>query len=421
MVFEVGIGTSQNWDPEKAANEAIEQALSKLTAKPTFALLFSTIHYEKNNGFQKILTKIYEILPKDTSLIGCSVPGIQTKDVCITKGISITLIHSNEIEINSGFATKTKQNPKKAAKNFIKNLTCPSISKYKNKILIEFISGPTIPSFPIINKLNLIKSPQLGNLMSLFLPFTSNLGFGVAKDEEILSELNKSFGDYFFIGGACIDDGGLTRNYQFFNNKILKNSIVGIVIMTNQDIQVNGFLEMSSKGVEFDITKTSKDKRILKKIEGAPATKKFLQKTGLSNLAFGNKTLLYRTTLFYPIGFSNSAEFSTAIGAIYGENILLGHKILDKKGYILSANGKYIFETPKKLQEKITCQKKFMFVAACETGLETLGKKSLDQKDRINEVVKETPFIITFFGGEHYKIPNQLPSIRTHSFNTLII
>jgi len=59
MVFEIGIGTSQNWDPYVAANDIMTQALSKISHPPKFIILFSTIHYQKNNGFNinSIITK----------------------------------------------------------------------------------------------------------------------------------------------------------------------------------------------------------------------------------------------------------------------------------------------------------------------------------------------------------------------------
>ena len=54
-MIEVGIGNSQNWDPEKAAEEAITQALAKIGSTPDFVMFFSTIHYKNNEGFIQIL------------------------------------------------------------------------------------------------------------------------------------------------------------------------------------------------------------------------------------------------------------------------------------------------------------------------------------------------------------------------------
>ncbi|MDD3083488.1 MAG: FIST N-terminal domain-containing protein [Candidatus ainarchaeum sp.] len=421
MVFEVGIGTSQNWDPEKAAEEAILNAKKSLSGNPSLCFMFSTIHYAKNNGFKKILNKIFTKIPVSTPLVGCTTPGYITNCHCGTKGIIILLINSEEIQVFETYATKTKQAPIKAVKKVINQIKKFEPQNYKNKILIEFTSGPTMPTLPIFKKINLIKSQRIGNIFCKLLPLTSIIGYGVAKDDEILNIIDSELKDYYLIGGANIDDGNLSCNYQFFKNKVLTNSIVGLCIYTNKNIIVDGFLEMQKASNDFEITKTDRSRRIIKEIENFPATEKFLEKTGLDEIAFKNKSLLYRTTLFYPVGFTEKPNSSTAIGAIYGNNILLGHKLIGNKCYILSSSGKFILETPMKLEKYFSSKKSLMFVSGCETGLEALGKKIYIQQEKLLEFTHNTPFITIFFGGEHYKKPNEKSEIRTHSFNSIII
>ncbi len=421
MVFEAYSGISQKFDVVEAVKEAFNSARKNLSGDPTLGFVFSTINYEKNDGFKKMLNTIFKMVSINTPFIGCTTPGYITNAGCGTQGIVILLIHSDEIQITSVYAKNTKQNPVKAAKKIVSQIKKLEPINYKNKILIEFTSGPTMPTLPIVRKINLIKSTQIGNIFCKLLPFTSIIGYGVAKDDEILNVIDSQLQDYYLIGGASIDDGSLSRNYQFCGNQTLTNSIVGLCIYTNNELIVDGFLEMQKASTDFEITKTDKSRRIIKEIEHAPATKKFLEKTGLDDIAFKDKSLLYRTTLFYPIGFTEKPNSSTAIGAIYGNNILLGHKIIGNKCYILSSSGKYILETPLKLEKYFNVKRNLMFVSGCETGLEALGKKIHIQRDKLIEVTHNTPFVTIFFGGEHYKKPNEKSEIRTHSFNSVIM
>lgn len=421
MVFEAYSGISQKLNVTEAVEEAFNLARKELSKNPTLGFIFSTINYEKDNGFKKMLDTIFKLVPNSTPFVGCTTPGYITNLGCGTQGIVILLIYSDEIQVTKVYAKNTKQNPIQAAKEIVSQIKKIEPINYKNKILIEFTSGPTMPTLPIVRKINLIKSPNIGNIFCKFLPFTSIIGYGVAKDDEILTVIDSQLQDYYLIGGANIDDGSLSRNYQFYGNQPLTNSIVGLCIYTNKDISVDGFLEMQKASADFEVTKTDNSKRVIKEIEHAPATKKFLEKTGLDDIAFKDKSLLYRTTLFYPIGFTEKPNSSTAIGAIYGNNILLGHKIIGKKCYILSSSGKYILETPLKLEKYFNTKRNLMFVSGCETGLEALGKKIYIQKDKLIEVTHDTPFVTVFFGGEHYKKPNEKSEIRTHSFNSIIV
>jgi hypothetical protein len=145
-MFEVGIGTSQNWEPEKAAEEVITQALSKLTHPPKFVLLFSTIHYEKSNGFKKILDAVYEHIPTKTPLIGGTVAGFINNSGCYARGLTAVACYSDEIAVVAAVGHNTKRNPKKAAEEFLKMLQ-KEVQK-KNKLCLFLAAGAEAKLFP---------------------------------------------------------------------------------------------------------------------------------------------------------------------------------------------------------------------------------------------------------------------------------
>ena len=62
--FEAAVGMSRKWDAREAGREVAETTIQKLSRPPDFFLLFSTIHYEKNGGFQEFLNGVWDVLPK---------------------------------------------------------------------------------------------------------------------------------------------------------------------------------------------------------------------------------------------------------------------------------------------------------------------------------------------------------------------
>jgi len=420
MVFEVGIGTSQNWDPVTAGREVIEQALSKLSQPPKFVLLFSTIHYEKNKGFQKILETIYEQIPKETPLVGGTVAGFMNNTGVYTRGLTAMACYSDEIEVATGVGHSTKRNPKKAAREFVNNIKKMKINeKFKNKLLIDFISGPTMPHIPFIKRINLVRSKIIGELMAVYgLRASSLFGFGVGKEEEIIRELQKSNKTSIF-GGSATDAGKLISNYQFNNKTVLKNSITGLLIYTNNQIFVDGFSEMTKTNVCFRVDKKSTEDRVIKTINDKPATIELLNKLGFTNEVFNNLEQLYRTTFYFPISISDDDSSTTTIGAIYGTNLAVGHKLQTNNIKLLSASGKQIVNSPNTFRKILENKNKLTLIIACETGMEALGGKIYKQKEQIDAICKDN-YLVLYCGGEHFCNQNKI-NIRTHSYNLLTI
>lgn len=108
MDFLVGIGTSNADEPIKATEEALGVAISNIKGNIDQVLLFATIHYEKNNGYQKIINTIYKTISKETNLIGGTVAGFMTRKGQFTKGIGILLISSPETSFKSNIGKNTK-------------------------------------------------------------------------------------------------------------------------------------------------------------------------------------------------------------------------------------------------------------------------------------------------------------------------
>ena len=73
--IQAAIGMTRKWDAREAGREVARDTIQKLDGPPNFFILFSTIHYEENGGFQELLNGVWDVLPKDTPLIGGTVTG----------------------------------------------------------------------------------------------------------------------------------------------------------------------------------------------------------------------------------------------------------------------------------------------------------------------------------------------------------
>ncbi|MCJ7696842.1 MAG: hypothetical protein MUO73_00720, partial [Thermoplasmata archaeon] len=85
---EAAVGMSRKWDAREAGREVAETAIKKLSEPPSFFLLFSTIHYEKYGGFQEFLNGVWDVMPKETPLVGGTVTGFINNYGCFSRGAS---------------------------------------------------------------------------------------------------------------------------------------------------------------------------------------------------------------------------------------------------------------------------------------------------------------------------------------------
>ncbi len=422
MVFEVGIGTSQCWNPEIAAEEATKNALKSLSMAPTFVMLFSTIHHKKNNGFNRILEAIYKIIPEKTAVVGGTVPGFATNAGVFTMGLCAFAVFSDEIDIIAIKEAGTKKNPRRAAENIISKLKKWENGVRVNKVLIDFISGPTVPQFSILKRKKIIKNKIFGDLLAsvanLSLELFQN---GVGREEEILYTLSNNLPSYKIIGGSTLDNNELAANYQFFYKETVTNAIVLIAIATQKEVDIKTTYGLQKNPQKLSIEFFNKNKRIIKKINGKPATESFLE-TVKWPLGFLDERL-YRKTFHYTIGFEReNILYPEVIGAFYGSNIWVGYNLESKEASVLTASGKQIM---KGIEEHITNfhEKKphFGFIVACASILETFGRKTNSINDALKGYFGDSPFLTLYLGGEDTFSKEQGARHINYSVNSLVL
>jgi len=419
--FRAAVGMSRKWDAREAGREVALDTLSKLgkNIKPDFFLLFSTIHYEKHGGFQELLNGVWDILPEGTPLIGGTVAGFINPQGCWTRGVTALAVNYPNMDVAISFGNNTKRNPIFAVDmciTTIKNKLASSL--YKNKFLFNVISGSTIPQFSPRSKRKRVISNAISAELFTKLASIALLIFqkGAGREEEILSNLVKKVPDWCITGFSTIDDNNLIDNFQFFGNKVLTNAMVSIGISSNLSCFQRSTIGLEETNKIFNITRITKDRRVVKSINGKPAVEEFL-----STIKWPKDFLderIYRKTFFYPLGFRKEGViYPEVIGAFLGKNIAFGFKVESNDLSLFRASGKSLLHSVNKGIENFEGKQKLLtLVISCSAILETLGSHIYTIYELMKKNTAEN-FLLLYTGGESIHIPSQITRHANECFN----
>jgi len=421
------VGTTRKHTAKEAGIHLAENLKNKLSDNPDFIVLFSTIHYMKQGGFTNLLSGIYDVFSEDVKLIGGTVRGFVNNDGCYARGATALAVSSDEIQVTVGIGRNTKRNPKKAARqcgrHLQKNLQTDS---YENGFLLHIIAGAEIPNIPPIGTKKIIKPGIASNsLFKLFSLSQKTFQMGAARDEELIEELVSLLPDYAMLSGATLDDGPGFKNYQFYNQHVEKNSVVSLGLRTDRKVFVNSTHNMKKTSIEFDITKTSKDHRIIHEINGRPALEELRRLLNWPKEILREETWL-QTTFYFPIGgqtVSNSSIDDSAhvIGIILGNSLVLTCKLIGSKASILTIGGKGLFEAIDQNLNYIDFTPQFGLISSCITRFETLGYNMYDVRKKVQDYMKQRPFIVFYVGGESTYCKETGLKYSNISFNSMIM
>jgi len=419
--FEASVGMTRKWDAREAGREVARNTIRKLKRPPSFFLLFSTIHYEKNGGFQEFLDGVWDVLPKGTPLIGGTIAGFINPEGCFVRGASAMAVSARRIDISLGIGYNTKRNPKRAARE------CSSMiqkglknSNYPNKWFISFVSGGKVPSFPIIGKKHVVDSfIGLKFFLIFFNKLCSLLQIGPGRDEDVLEGLSNNLKKFRGIAGTSCDELKLERNTQFFMKKTVTNSIVSLGISSDKDVKFTSATGLTPSGIKFTIDKKGGGGYILKKINKDRAVDEYLKLMGWPKEVLDER--LYRKVFYYPFIQKTSNRLSSPrmLGLVYGDEFISAAKPLDEvDAEIFTSTGKSMIESVNDLFKDESYE--FAFLISCGTKMETLGNNIYNVKKILDKKLGDD-YLLLYVGGEFTKISDDEFAFMYQSDNALLM
>ena len=417
------VGMSRKWDAKEAGRQVAENTLEQLTGAPKFFLLFSTIHYIDHGGFEEFLEGVWDVLPSGTPLIGGTVAGFMNNYGSYTRGATALAVSYDHLDVAIGVGKNTKRNPLKAAHQCA-TMVNDSLkhTSFKNKFLLNFISGPETMKIPGQGYTNIIDSGFMSKFVNLVFGMSQYiLQKGPGREDEIFDEITKVLPDHHMILGASFSTYKGGSNYQFFNDTILTNAIVGLGLAADLDLAVRTTHGMRKTNIDFEITKLSRNKHIIQKINGKPAMTELMSKLNWPE-GFLNQKTMYNIIPYYPISLRrNGRDVPVVMPGILKDSIITPCVIEKGKVSILTVSGRDLVAAA---EDNLTFFKditpKFGIFSSCLTILQTLGYKTNILRSRIEDFFKDNPFLLIWCAGEGTYSPGSELTYANMSFNTAI-
>jgi hypothetical protein len=421
--IEAAVGMSRKWDAREAGKEVARSTINNLSSPPDFFLLFSTIHYEKHGGFEEFINGIYDVLPEKTPLIGGTVAGFMNNYGCYSRGTTALAATYQDMDVVLGIGKNTKRNPKKAANN------CTDMikqglrnSKFKNKFLLNLISGPEVPNMPGLGRKTIIKSKMFSKFaMHAFGISQSLLQKGLGREDEIFEMIVDKLPEYYMVLGATIDDYKGSNNYQFYNDKVYTNTTVNLAISTETELDVYTTHGMKKTDINFEITKLSKNKHIIHKINNKYAVPELLRLLDWPQDFLNEKTMKHIIP-YYPISLKrHDREVPAVLPFILQNSIMTPCMVDEGSSSILTMSGNHLV---KAMKDNINYFNKikpyFGICSTCMTILDTLGYKINIIRELMLDYFKKKPFVMFYVAGEGTYSPINKITYSNISFNNAV-
>ena len=406
--LEVAVGTSTKQDARDAGREVAENTLKQMKSKPNFFLLFSTIDYAYNGGFQEFLNGVWEVLPEGTPLVGGTVFGFLNQQGCYAKGATALAVSYPNMDVTIGYGRNTKRSPKKATRHCVKMIKNGLKNRYKNKFMLSVISGFTLPKASGKTEVAFVKSAILARMTMPVLKFYQKVlqkGFG--NEEEILEKLTGELSEFELIHGSSQDNMKVTRRYEFFNKNVFTNSIVCLGLETDIDFNLNfrtGVTGLEGGNIELKKIELSKDRRLIKKIDGKPAYPEFLRLMNWNEESLEIKAI--DRIIRFPVAFyKNDKILVRVILLILGNSLGFLHKFEGNNGFVVHMTQQKLIES---LDELLTVDEpRFGFFVSCCFYQMFLGYKVFEVQEKMKKYFQDKPFLFVSMAGEGIYKPDE--------------
>ena len=171
----------------------------------------------------------------------------------------------------------------------------------------------------------------------------------------------------------------------------------------------------------FKITGTACNEYVITKINQKPAKMQFFNLLDFPVEQFGELDhFYYKTSDYFPITFEEDSERVIGVAGIFGDSLVVSHKLSGKNVKLLSITGEEILKTLEKIiKEKNGCHLPFLLGFSSAVYLFMLGQRTFDIKDMLDKIMGEKPYLMLFPMVENICYDGKNPSIRVYSTNLL--
>ncbi len=362
-------------------------------------------------------------MPKGTPLVGGTVVGFMNNYGCYTRGASALAVSYPNMDVVLGVGKNTKRNPKKAARQCAEMIKKEfSKSKYHNKFLMNFVSGPETMKIPGQGYKKVVDSGFISKFVTLVFGMSQYLLHkGPGREDEFFEEIVKKLPEYHMILGTSMDDYKWINNYQFLSNNILTNSAINLGIATDLGLDVYTTHGMKETDIKFEITKLSRDGHIIHKINNKPAVHELYRLLNWPEGFLNEKTMAH-TILYYPISLKrHNREVPVVMPTILKDSILTPCIVDKGEVSILTVSGRNLIDAmSENLQFFDGITPEFGIFSSCMTILQTLGYKMNMVREELLDYFNEKPFLLFWCAGEGTYSPNNDITYANMSFNTAV-
>jgi hypothetical protein len=420
--LEAAVGMTRKWDAREAGREVAENTIRKLSRPPDFFLVFTTIHYEKNGGFQQFLNGIWDVLPPETPLVGGTVVGFINPEGCYTRGASALAVSSVQMDVVIGMGKGTKRNPKKAARTCATQI-CKGLEKSnnKNKFLLTLVAGPGFIKIPGYGYKKVIDSGITSKFVISAIKLSRLLlQRGSSREDEVFGEIAKKLPDFNIILGTTLDDIRGISNYQFYGKKVYSNAVVCLGFSTNLDMNLCTSHGMKETEKKFIITKL-KNHQIIQEINSEPALEEFYR---IMNWPAGfiNEKTMEHTILYYPISLKRENREVTVVMPFILKNSIMTPCLIDAgEARVLTISGKDLINSLNQCINFNEFEPGFGLFSNCMTILQTLGEKVNLIQEETTKKFGGKPYLMIWSAGEGTFKPNSMINYANMSFNSAVI
>ncbi|WP_456455116.1 FIST signal transduction protein [Methanopyrus sp.] len=260
----IEVGVAYGKDPYTV----VEDAMDQLTGPPNFGLVFfSPRHVDE-------IESAISNVSAECRIIGCSTAGELTPDGYTSGTVTVTLIHSPYLSVETNRVTFEREDPEHA-KEIGRNLVLGAMEKLRDP-------GPCLD----INFNTMLRSLREGKPVKVLPYFMIELVEGlVPAIDYYMDGINEMVRKYKFLevyGGAAGDDLRLERTYVLEGRTLCPEGSA-VIAFGSTALKIGGALECGFEPVyedKFPITKALPEERRIVEFDGEPAAEYYSEVVG---------------------------------------------------------------------------------------------------------------------------------------------